>query len=160
MDNANAVIRPPLAWALAFIAGVALDWLYPMTFVPTSVPTIWVGATIFTLGFALAIWAIITIRRAGSRVETNKPTTMIVTSGPYSFTRNPICIGMSASQTSAAFPTRSGCPPSPTGMSRFWRACLPNCAACVARTSVWTACLARRWPFPPRNICSADMVSA
>jgi protein-S-isoprenylcysteine O-methyltransferase Ste14 len=73
-----------------------------MPFVPTSVPTIWVCATIFTLGFALAIRAIITIRRAGSRVETNKPTTMIVTSGPYSFTRNPIYIGMLLGQSGLA----------------------------------------------------------
>src|SRR5215831_15795792 len=34
--------------------------------------------------------ALTTIRRAGTRVETNKPTTAIVENGPYRFTRNPI----------------------------------------------------------------------
>jgi protein-S-isoprenylcysteine O-methyltransferase Ste14 len=102
MDNANAVIRPPIAWALAFIAGVALDRLYPMPFVPASVPGAWVGAAIFAFGFALAIWAIVTIRRAGTRVETNKPTTAIVTSGPYRVTRNPIYIGMLLGQSGLA----------------------------------------------------------
>jgi protein-S-isoprenylcysteine O-methyltransferase Ste14 len=42
----------------------------------------------------LAIWALTTIRRAGTRVETNKPTTAIVENGPYRFTRNPIYICM------------------------------------------------------------------
>ena len=101
-DNSNAVVHPPIAWALAFVAGVGLDWLYPMPFVPTTVPTAWVGGAIFALGFALAIWAIVTIRMAGTRVETNKPTTTIVSSGPYSFTRNPIYIGMFLGQSGLA----------------------------------------------------------
>src|SRR5262245_34333529 len=93
-DSSNAVIRPPIAWGLAFVAGVGVDWLHPMPFLPTSFPTAWLGGAIFALGFALAVWAIVTIRKAGTQVETYKPTTTIVASGPYSFTRNPIYIGM------------------------------------------------------------------
>ena len=101
-DNSDAVVRPPIAWALAFLVGVGLDWLYPSPFVPTSVSTAWVGGAIFALGFALAIWAIVTIRMAGTRVETNKPMTTIVSSGPYRFTRNPIYIGMFLGQSGLA----------------------------------------------------------
>jgi protein-S-isoprenylcysteine O-methyltransferase Ste14 len=101
-DNSNAVIRPPIAWALAFVTGVGLDWLYPMPFIPTSVPRAWVGVAIFALGFALAVWAIVTIRRAGSRIETHKPTTTIVSSGPYGFTRNPVYVGMFLGQCGLA----------------------------------------------------------
>jgi protein-S-isoprenylcysteine O-methyltransferase Ste14 len=35
------------------------------------------------------------MRKAGTRVETYKPTTTIVVNGPCRFTRNPIYIGMS-----------------------------------------------------------------
>ena len=45
------------------------------------------GCAVFSVGFVLAICAITTIRRAGTRVETNKPTTAIVENGPYRFTR-------------------------------------------------------------------------
>jgi protein-S-isoprenylcysteine O-methyltransferase Ste14 len=101
-DTSNAVIRPPVAWALAFVAGLALDWLYPLPFVPASMPVAWFGGAVFAIGFALAIWAIVTIRKAGTNVETVKPTTTIVASGPYRFTRNPIYVGMFLGQTGFA----------------------------------------------------------
>jgi len=54
-DTSNAVVRPPVAWTLA------LDRLYPLRFVPASVPGAWVGGAIFAIAFALATWAIVTI---------------------------------------------------------------------------------------------------
>ena len=101
-DTSNAVIRPPIAWALAFVAGLGLDWLYPLPFVQAFMPTAFVGGAIFAIGFVLAIWAIVTIRKAGTSVETVKPTTTIVVSGPYRFTRNPIYVGMFLGQTGFA----------------------------------------------------------
>ena len=56
----------------------------------------------FAVALALAIWAIVTITKAGSRVETNKPTTMIVTKGPFRFTRNPIYLGFLLGQVGLA----------------------------------------------------------
>jgi protein-S-isoprenylcysteine O-methyltransferase Ste14 len=49
---------------------------------------------VFVLALALFAWAIVTISRAGSNVPTNRPTTTIVESGPYRFTRNPIYMAM------------------------------------------------------------------
>src|SRR5271165_5109788 len=109
VDRANVVIQPPIAWALAFVAGLALGWLYPSPFVPTAIPRAWVGGGVFAVGLALAIWAIITIRKAGTRVEANKPTTAIVANGPYQFTRNPIYIGMLLGQAGLAI-----------GFDNFW----------------------------------------
>ena len=54
----------------------------------------WLGAMVFVLALALFAWAIVTITRAGSNVPTNLPTTTIVASGPYCFSRNPIYLGM------------------------------------------------------------------
>jgi protein-S-isoprenylcysteine O-methyltransferase Ste14 len=93
-DRSNAIIRPPIALLIAFVLGFALDWLYPLPFVPSSIPRVLTGGAVFAAGFALAIWAIVTIRRAGTQVETTKPTTAIVTGGPFRFTRNPIYTGM------------------------------------------------------------------
>jgi protein-S-isoprenylcysteine O-methyltransferase Ste14 len=94
IDTANVIIRPPIAWAVALLAGLALTWLLPLPFVPATVPAGWLGAIVFALALALFAWAIVTITRAGSNVPANRPTTTIVDSGPYRFTRNPIYLGM------------------------------------------------------------------
>ena len=94
MDNAQVALRPPLAWGLAVIVGLALNWLLSCPFLPADLPAGWLGATVFALALALVAWAIITITGAGSNVPTNLPTTAIVESGPYRFTRNPIYLGM------------------------------------------------------------------
>jgi protein-S-isoprenylcysteine O-methyltransferase Ste14 len=93
-ETAQVLIRPPLAWALAVIAGLVLDWLAPLPFLPEDWPAGLVGAVVFVLALVLAIWAIDTMTRAGTNVPTNRPTTAIVESGPYRFTRNPIYMGM------------------------------------------------------------------
>lgn len=93
-DSSGAAVRPPIAWALAAIAGLALDWLYPLPFVPTDVPAGWLGGIVFLAGLALLIWAATTFRRAGTQIQTIQPTTTIVDEGPYRFTCNPIYVGM------------------------------------------------------------------
>lgn len=85
---------PPLVWALAAIAGFALNWFMPLPFVPAVVLVGWLGGAVFISALALFAWAIITITRAGSNVPINMPTTFIVEKGPYRFTRNPIYLGM------------------------------------------------------------------
>jgi protein-S-isoprenylcysteine O-methyltransferase Ste14 len=92
--TAQVIIRPPLAWGLAVIAGLALSWLVPLPFLPAALPAGWLGAMVFVLAVALVVWAIVTITKAGSNVPTNLPTTTIVEGGPYRFTRNPIYLGM------------------------------------------------------------------
>jgi protein-S-isoprenylcysteine O-methyltransferase Ste14 len=93
-ETAQVLIRPPLAWAAAVIAGLVLDWLAPVPFLPAGAAVGWLGALVFVLALALAAWAVATMTRAGSNVPTNRPTTAIVESGPYRFTRNPIYMGM------------------------------------------------------------------
>lgn len=93
-STAQVLVRPPLAWAIAVLAGFALDWLEPLPFLPEDWPNGLLGAVVFVLALALAIWAMDSMTRAGTNVPTNRPTTTIVESGPYRFTRNPIYVGM------------------------------------------------------------------
>lgn len=94
VDTAQVIIRPPLAWGFSVVAGLALNSLVPLQFLPADSPAGWLGAMVFVVALALVAWAIVTIARAGSNVPTNLPTTTIVESGPYRFTRNPIYLGM------------------------------------------------------------------
>ena len=94
IDNSGAIVRPPIALLIAFVAGIVLEWLRPLPFVPASIPRVWIGVLLFAAGFALAIWAFMSFRKAGTNVQTSEPTTAIVESGPYGFSRNPIYTGM------------------------------------------------------------------
>ena len=102
-DSAQVVIHPPLAWGLALIAGLGLNWLVPLPFLPTDLPVGWLGAAVFVLALALGVSAVLTMTKAGSNVPTNRPTTMIVENGPYRFTRNPIYLGMGQIGLAIAF---------------------------------------------------------
>jgi protein-S-isoprenylcysteine O-methyltransferase Ste14 len=93
-DTSQVAVRPPIAWALAVLVGLALNWLMPLPFMPPAVPAGWLGGALFAIALALFAWAIVTITRAGSNVPTNTPTTTIVEAGPYRFTRNPIYVAM------------------------------------------------------------------
>jgi protein-S-isoprenylcysteine O-methyltransferase Ste14 len=93
-ETADVMIRPPIAWAVAVLAGLALDWLMPLAFIPSAIPAGWLGALVFALALALFAWAIATMTRAGSSVPTSRPTTTIVDTGPYRFTRSPIYLSM------------------------------------------------------------------
>ncbi len=101
-DHANVLIPPPLAWALAFLIGLGLNWLYPLPFSPGGIPRAWVGGAVVAIGVALAVSALVTFRRAGTHVEPYKPTTAIVAHGPYAFTRNPIYLGIFLGQIGLA----------------------------------------------------------
>ena len=46
---------------LAVIAGLALDWLVPLPFLPADLPVGWLGAMVFVLALVLFAWAIVTI---------------------------------------------------------------------------------------------------
>ena len=102
IDRPSVLIPPPIPWALAILAGLVVGWLYPLHFVPASIPRAWVGGGLFVLAVALAVWAIVTIREAGTQFDVHKPTTAIVENGPYRFTRNPIYLGMFLSQAGIA----------------------------------------------------------
>lgn len=100
-NSANVILPPPVIWALALISGAFLEWRWPEP-ITGSKPTPLFGALIFAAGLGLALWSIATIRRANSHISTNRPTTAIVSNGPYRFSRNPIYVAMLLGQIGVA----------------------------------------------------------
>ena len=52
------------------------------------------GVALMFLGAALAIWGVLTFRRAGTTVLPFRSAAAMVRDGPYRFTRNPMYVGM------------------------------------------------------------------
>jgi protein-S-isoprenylcysteine O-methyltransferase Ste14 len=92
-DTAGVVVPPPLIFVAGLIAGFALEALLPGVDLPALVQ--WgLGSVVVVLALGLLIWFNISFSRKGTAVEPWKPTTAIVTTGPYRFTRNPAYLGM------------------------------------------------------------------
>jgi protein-S-isoprenylcysteine O-methyltransferase Ste14 len=92
-DTAGVVAPPPLIYVAGLAVGFGLEALLPGTSVPALVQ--WgLGGVLIVAGFALLVSFNRLFARSGTAVEPWKPTTAIVTSGPYRITRNPAYLGM------------------------------------------------------------------
>jgi protein-S-isoprenylcysteine O-methyltransferase Ste14 len=92
-DTAGVIAPPPLIFLGGLGLGFALEALLPGSSVPGAVR--WIGGGLLALaGLALLASFNALFQRRGTAVEPWKPTTAIVTSGPYRFTRNPAYLGM------------------------------------------------------------------
>ena len=91
-DTAGVVAPPPLIYLAGLLAGLGLDWLWPAPFAPDWA-RIYRAAVLFLLGLALATTVMLRFRRAGTRIEPHKPTTVLVTDGLFRYSRNPVYVG-------------------------------------------------------------------
>lgn len=95
-DVANfGFVRPPLVYLAAILAGVVMDLVWPLPWLPTGA-AVWVGVALLLSSVALFLAATGRFKASGTPVRGNQPTTVIVRSGPYAFSRNPIYFAFSA----------------------------------------------------------------
>jgi protein-S-isoprenylcysteine O-methyltransferase Ste14 len=93
-DHAGVFIPPPLLYVVPLGVGALLQRLVPIAILPRSVVTVAGGWLLFALGIALFVAALLNFLRARTSLIPVKPTTAIVESGPYRFTRNPMYVSM------------------------------------------------------------------
>jgi protein-S-isoprenylcysteine O-methyltransferase Ste14 len=87
---ANAgVVRPPVVVLASLLVGAMLTVAWPLPFLPRAL-RLPVGGLLVAMAGALFSYSITQFRTAGTPVPGNKPTTAIVRTGPYRFSRNPI----------------------------------------------------------------------
>jgi protein-S-isoprenylcysteine O-methyltransferase Ste14 len=92
-DTAGVVAPPPLIFLTGIAVGFGLEALLPGTSLPGILR--WVGGGVLVVaGVALLATFNTAFTRRGTAVEPWKPTTAIVTTGPYRLTRNPAYLGM------------------------------------------------------------------
>jgi protein-S-isoprenylcysteine O-methyltransferase Ste14 len=94
-DHSGVFIPPPLLYVVPFLAGLLIHWVHPATLFPRGV-TAPFGVILVALGLALVGFAAVSFRRARTSPIPIKPTTAIVETGPYRFTRNPMYVGLAA----------------------------------------------------------------
>jgi len=93
-------VRPPLVYSSSVLAGALLTWLWPLPVaLPAAVP---IGGAMVFASILLFLFSVRALRAAGTPVPGNQPTTNIVRTGPYRFSRNPIYLSFFVAQLGIA----------------------------------------------------------
>jgi len=110
-DRPDVIARPPrIAYLLLAIGGL-LEWLRPLSLLPSGWPAAiryGLGGLLLVLGFAVVTVALRAFRRAGTNVETPKPTIALVTDGLYAWSRNPMYVALALLFAGIAILANSG----------------------------------------------------
>jgi protein-S-isoprenylcysteine O-methyltransferase Ste14 len=97
-DAANpGLIRPPIVFLGAIALGLLIHSAWRARFVPPALSAP-LGAALILLALGLFVAAVRTFGAAGTPVPGNQPTTAIVRTGPYRYSRNPIYVAFSLFQ--------------------------------------------------------------
>jgi protein-S-isoprenylcysteine O-methyltransferase Ste14 len=96
--TAGVIARPPVIYLGFLVLGLAAEWWWPLGLPVDPAPDLRRGLAIaLALAGAGLVWrAFRRFTRAGTNVQTWKPTLAIVTDGLYGYSRNPIYVGMTA----------------------------------------------------------------
>jgi protein-S-isoprenylcysteine O-methyltransferase Ste14 len=93
-DHADVPIHPPLFFLSALLLGALIDdRVRPLPVFATD-HCRWIGILVALAGIALAAAGRRTMVKHGTNVNPTQPTTTIVGSGPFRFTRNPLYVGL------------------------------------------------------------------
>ena len=95
-DVANlGLVRPPLVYLVSLVSGALIQLATPLPFLPGTL-AVPLGAPLVVVAIALFSYSVAKFRAAGTPVPARKPTTVIVQTGPYRYSRNPIYLSFPA----------------------------------------------------------------
>jgi protein-S-isoprenylcysteine O-methyltransferase Ste14 len=93
--------RPPLVYGTAIVTGLLLELGRSLPFLPRTLAPL-LGVILVVVAVVVFLYSIRKFQTAGTPVPGNKPTTAIVRTGPYRFSRNPIYLAFSIFQLGIA----------------------------------------------------------
>ncbi len=92
-DHVQLILPPPLIYLGHLLSALVLQWVVPLP-LPWPLPLRMLGAVLLGGGFALAALAVREMRKMHTTPDPKQPATVLVISGPYRFSRNPIYLGL------------------------------------------------------------------
>jgi protein-S-isoprenylcysteine O-methyltransferase Ste14 len=92
-DTAQVLVLPPLVYGAAFIMGLLLHLMFPVHILPTTLAR-GIGVVCVLVSLPLALATLRVLSRAHTPVDPMKPTTALVTEGPFRYSRNPIYVAL------------------------------------------------------------------
>jgi protein-S-isoprenylcysteine O-methyltransferase Ste14 len=93
VDHPGVVILPPVLYLIGLALGFLIHWAAPRPIVSSSFRFL-LGGVLVVLAMVLARWGQSVMDRAGTNVKPTKPTTALVVTGPFRYSRNPLYISL------------------------------------------------------------------
>jgi len=96
---------PPLLYVVGLGVGILLHRWLPLHLLPSQARIVGVLVGWLLVGFwaGLSGWAMVTFVRKRTSILPNRPATLLVTWGPYRFSRNPMYVALSALHVGVSF---------------------------------------------------------
>jgi protein-S-isoprenylcysteine O-methyltransferase Ste14 len=95
------LVRPPFVYLASLVIGALIHVVMPLPFLSTTL-AVPLGVLLVVVAIALFSFSVARFRAAGTPVPAREPTTAIVRTGPYRFSRNPIYLAFSLFQLGIA----------------------------------------------------------
>jgi protein-S-isoprenylcysteine O-methyltransferase Ste14 len=92
-DHPGVIAPPPLIFLSGLLLGGLVSWFFPFPLLPGGLAVL-LGNLLLLGGIAVIALAYLHMKKAKTNIEPWKPTTKILDSGLYRFSRNPIYVGM------------------------------------------------------------------
>jgi protein-S-isoprenylcysteine O-methyltransferase Ste14 len=92
-DNPGVIAFPPALYAGTLLIGLLLNFVFPIGFLPRSV-ALALGVLAIICAGLIVISAVRAMSRARTAINPSHPTTVIVSDGVFSLSRNPIYLSM------------------------------------------------------------------
>ena len=92
-DACGATAPPPIVYFVCLLVGLGLDYLWPVPILPQTVQYA-VGFPIIALSFLLFGSVLREFTRVNTSITHGKPTTRIVSTGSFAYSRNPVDVSM------------------------------------------------------------------
>jgi protein-S-isoprenylcysteine O-methyltransferase Ste14 len=101
-DNPGVIAFPPLIWFVNALTSILVHFFVRLPIMRYSV-CMFCGFAFLSLAPMLALWALVTMKAAGTNVHPAKPALVIVREGPFRFTRNPMYLALCLLQIALGF---------------------------------------------------------
>jgi protein-S-isoprenylcysteine O-methyltransferase Ste14 len=101
-DTAQVLVLPPLLYGTAFVMGLLLHLVLPLHVLPTTLAR-GIAVACVLVALPLALMTLRALSRAYTPVDPMKPTTALVTEGPFRYSRNPIYLALTLLYLGVAF---------------------------------------------------------
>jgi protein-S-isoprenylcysteine O-methyltransferase Ste14 len=88
-DNAGSIAAPARIYLVPLVLGLVLHFVFPLRFLPPGWLPLAIGLPLIVIGIILNGWSGTTMGNAGTNPDWDSPATVLVTHGPFRFSRNP-----------------------------------------------------------------------